>query len=190
MCGDGMKKINWLLIISMIIGTLYCVIFNYDSDRLLTYLAVIPVLGMPLLLNKSKFKLNAKELCCYYVFVFMADFLGCVVNLYNTTEWYDVLVHFCSGIFSFLVGLFIVDKLDVGKVSFVFKILFCLGIMALIALGWELFEYGADCFLDLNLQHSNKTGVNDTMIDILVAFVGGILSSIGYYIRDNKKEVM
>ena len=50
---------------------------------------------------------------------------------------------------------------------------------------WELFEFASDTLLGMNLQHSNN-GVMDTMIDILVAFIGGILSSIGYYIVKKK----
>ena len=182
-----MKKFNLGLVIGMIIGTLYYAIFQYDSERLLTYLAVIPVVGAPLLLNKTKFKLNEQEMCCYYVFVFMAYFLGCVVNLYNMTWWYDKFVHFISGIFTFMVGLIILDKFNVDKDNFCFKMFFSIGVVALIALLWELFEFGVDSLLGMNLQHNKDTGVNDTMVDMLVAFSGGILSIGGCYVikREN-----
>lgn len=181
-----MKKINWLLVIGMIVGTLYYAVFQYDSDRLLTYLAVIPVLGFPLLLRKTKFKLNEKELCYYYVFVFLADFLGCVVNLYNTTWWYDVVIHFGSGIFTFMMGLFLLNKFNVGNDNFWFKVLFCFCVVMTIAGMWELFEFLADNLLGLDLQHNSSTGVMDTMIDVLAAFIGGILSMVGYYVMNKK----
>lgn len=47
---------------------------------------------------------------------------------------------------------------------------------------WELLEFGSDILLGTNTQH-NDTGVIDTMIDVLVVFIGGILSCIGYYIK-------
>lgn len=178
-----MKKINWLLIVSMIVGTLYYVIFQFDSERILTYLAVIPVIGAPLLLKNTKFKLDTRELCCYYVFIFFADFLGCVVNLYNTTWWFDILIHFCSGIFTFMGGLFILDKIEIGKDSFWFRMFFSICVVTFIALLWELFEFGADCLLDLDLQHNIDSGVMDTMVDMLVAFGGGILSIVGCLIK-------
>lgn len=181
-----MKKLNLLLVISMVIGTLYYGIFKFNSDRILTYLAVIPVALAPLVLVKSKFKLGVKELCGYYIFVFMAYFIGCVSNLYNTTEWYDIFVHFCSGVFSFFVGLFIIDRLDIGSNNLLFRIFFSFLVVMAGASLWELFEFGADTLLDMNLQHSSDTGVMDTMIDVLVAFIGGTLSSASYYIAKRK----
>jgi len=177
-----MKRINWLLVVSIIIGTLYYGIFRYNSDRILTYLSVIPVLGAPLLLVKSKFKLGISELFGYYLFVFMAYFLGCVVNLYNTTDWYDVFVHFCSGIFTFFVGLFIFNRINVCEGNLLFKMFFSFLMVMSIASLWELFEFGADNLLGMNLQHNKDTGVMDTMMDMLAAFGGAVVSIVGYYL--------
>lgn len=180
-----MKKLNLLLVASMVIGTLGCCVFGYDSSRLLTYLLVIPVLVGPMLLNKTKFKLSSMELFWYYLFIFFADFLGCVVNLYNTVSWYDTVVHFSSGIFSFLVGLFFIDRLDKNVKSILTKAIFGISIVCLIAVVWEIFEFGSDVLLNLDLQHNNDTGVTDTMVDMIAAFGGGIVSVI-YYLVINK----
>lgn len=166
----------------MIIGTFYYVLFQFESDRLFTYLAVIPVIGMPFLLEKTKFRLGNRELFCYYLFIFFADFLGCVVNLYNMIWWYDIVVHFCSGIFTFGVGLFLLDRVNIGKNNYGFKLFFSLCFVMLIAGVWELFEFGADSILGMDLQHNADTGVNDTMVDMLVAFLGGVVSIVGYKI--------
>ena len=53
-----------------------------------------------------------------------------------------------------------------------------MGIVALIAVAWELFEYFMDTYVGMNLQHTLDTGVTDTMQDMLVALLGGFLSSI------------
>lgn len=181
-----MKKFNWFLVIGMVIGTLYYVIFEYDSERLLAYLCSMPLLCFPLLLSKTKFKLGSKELFNYYLFIFLAYFLGCVVNLYKITWWYDIFVHFYSGFFTFFVALFILDKVNIGKVSIGFKMFFSFLVVMMIAGVWELFEFAVDRLLDLNLQHYLDTGVSDTMMDMLVAFIGGILSIVGYYIVKRK----
>lgn len=175
------KKINITLIIGMIISTLYFVIFKFNSKRILTYLSVIPILCFPLVLNKTRFKMGDKERLGYYIFVFLAQFLGSVVNLYNTTVWFDVLVHFCSGIFSFFVGLFIIDRINIEKCNLGVRVFLSLCIVLSIASMWELFEFGADSLLGMNLQHSIDTSVEDTMIDILVAFIGGLISCVSYY---------
>lgn len=164
----------------MILGTGYFSVFQYDSSRILTYLAVIPVLGMPLLLKKTKYKLNDKEMFCYYLFVFMADFLGCVVNLYNIIWWYDIVIHFCSGIFTFLIGLFLLDKFNIKENNIKFRLLFCFCIVITVAGLWELFEFLSDVILGMDLQHNIDTGVNDTMTDMLAAFGGGMISMFFY----------
>lgn len=176
-----MKKLNVLLLMGMIIGTLGCMLFWYDSSRLLTYLLVIPVLMVPMFLKKTKFKLSSGELFWYYLFVFFSDFLGCVVNLYNTVSWYDTVVHFSSGIFTFFVGLFIIDRIDKGDTNVWIKVIFGISFVCLIAVIWEIFEFGSDVILDLNLQHSSDTGVVDTMIDMIAALGGGIVG-VGYYL--------
>ena len=102
--------LNKLLLILMNIGTVIVAIFefsNQDFSRLITFVAIFPVLLVPFLLNKTKFKLNEFEICMYYLFIFLAEFLGCVVNLYNIISWYDLFVHFLSGIFTFVLGFIV-----------------------------------------------------------------------------------
>lgn len=183
-----MKRINFALIIVMIIGTFYFGIFQYDSSRLLTYLAVIPVLGAPLVLVKTRYKLDDLELFFYYGFIFLADFMGCVVNLYNLVSWYDIFVHFLSGIFTFCVGLFILKRIGISNKNYYFRVLFCFCVVMFVAGIWELFEYGVDFLLGMDLQHSITTGVNDTMEDMLAAFCGGITFMIFYFLRYKMME--
>lgn len=184
-----MKKFNWLLVIGMFAGTLYYVIFQYDSSRLLTYLAIVPVVIAPMILNKTSFKLREQELFCYYLFIFFAQFLGCIANLYNLTWWYDIVMHFCSGIFTFLVGLFILDRIRGCKDSFWFKMFFGIVFVCFVALIWELFEFGADCLLNMDLQHNLDTGVVDTMEDMMAAFLGGISCLVVSIIYKKKKSL-
>lgn len=183
-----MKKLIWFFILVMVLGTFGLVIFRYDSSRILTYLAVIPVLLAPWLLRGTKYQLGDKELCCYYIFIFLADFLGCVVNLYNMIGWYDLFVHFLSGIFTFGVGLFVLRRIFVGECSVLFEVIFSICLVMMIASLWEFFEFGADWLLGMDLQHTIDTGVWDTMEDMIVAFLGGILSGIGYYLMNRCKR--
>lgn len=176
-----MRRINWFLVFDMIIGTLYFVIFQYDDSRLLTYLAVILVLVAPLLLKKTKYKLGDLELFCYYLFLFFADFLGCVVNLYNEISWYDLFMHGVSGIFTFGVAFFLLNRLSIQGRTFWFDVFFAICFVMFVAGIWELFEYGADCFLSMDLQHHIDTGVVDTMEDMLAALIGGVGAFFGYY---------
>lgn len=180
------KKINLTLILVMLIGTLYFVLFSYDGSRLLTYLAVVPVLAAPCIFCKIKYRLRDFELLIYYIFIFLADFLGCVVNLYNLVGWYDLFTHFLSGIFTFWIGIFILDKIQFRGKNILFELFFSISVVMLVASVWEFFEFGADILLDMDLQHHMDTGVVDTMTDMLVAFLGGILSIGGYYLLQKR----
>lgn len=158
---------------------------NNNHSRTLTYIAIFPILLVPFIINKTKYKLNDFETMMYYIFIFLADFLGCVVNLYNTIYWYDLLVHFLSGIATFILGLIIYKHITKEKKNKQLKIIFCLGTVAIIAIIWELFEYFIDTFIGMDLQHTLDTGVSDTMQDMLVALLGGLLLS--FYIWKNGK---
>lgn len=171
-----MKKyqiLNLFLTILIILGTIYFAIFRYESSRLLTYLAIIPLLLAPFLLKKTKYKLTPKEHLLYLFFIWLAYFLGCVVNLYNKISWFDTFVHFLSGIFTFYIGILITTKKE-EKASISFAYLFCLSFTMLIAGLWEIFEFTMDQFLSLNLQHSTTQGVTDTMKDIIAALLGSL----------------
>lgn len=181
-----MKKLNVLLVVSMIVGTICCSLFWYDSSRLLTYLLVIPVLIAPIFLRKTNFRLSSVELFWYYLFIFFADFLGCVVNLYNTVSWYDTVVHFSSGLFTFFVGLFVFNRLDKKFSNIWIKAIFGLSVVCLVAVIWEIFEFGSDILLGLDLQHNTDTGVVDTMIDMISALGGGMIGTVYYLIRGVK----
>ncbi len=183
-----MRKRNQILLLSIMLGTLYFTIFHYDSQRILTYLAVIPVLIAPYILRKTKYQLDDSELFYYYLFIFFADFLGCVANLYNIVWWYDIFIHFCSGIFTFAIGLFLLKKWQQLQRNLM-TITFCLGITMLVASGWEFFEFLTDNLLGMNLQHNIDTGVIDTMQDMIAAFLGGILASFIYIKVKDKKSI-
>lgn len=182
-----MKIINRLLQFIMIIGTIIIAILNISNNnysRVLTYVCMFPVLLIPFILNKTKLKLNNINIFVFNIFIFLAQFLGCVVNLYSKLSWYDLFMHFMSGFLSFFVAIFILRRIsNYDKKNVLLNSLFIFGIVFLIAGLWEIIEFGSDKLLNLNLQHNLETGVNDTMEDILSAFIGSILAYIPYLIK-------
>lgn len=181
------KLLNKLLLILMNIGTVIVAVIefsNQDFSRLLTFVAIFPVLLVPFILNKTKFKLSEFEICMYYLFIFLAQFLGCVVNLYNIISWYDLFTHFLSGIFTFVLGFIVLKRFNVyNSKNKVMNIIFCLGFVAIVALLWEIFEFSMDNLIGSNLQHNLDTGVNDTMEDLIVATLGGVISSLYMFFK-------
>lgn len=184
-----MKKIiNALLIIVMVLFDFRYIVEAIsinNFDRIATYLALFPLLFVPKLLRTFKVNIDDTLETMYYIFIFMAQFLGCVVNWYARISWFDTFTHFLSGIFFSIVSLIFIDKsYKIKKGNILFFIIYVLGFTMLTASIWEFFEFGMDMITESNLQHALETGVKDTMQDMIAAFLG----SITFLILSNIKK--
>lgn len=156
-------------------------------------LSLVPVILLPYLLNKIfKFKISPINELIYIVFIFLAHFLGSVVNLYKSIYWYDTFIHYLSGISVFFFGIeFLIrcDKYD--KKNLLLNIFFLMAISFMVAGIWEIFEFTNDQIFGKDAQKVIETGVTDTMKDIIMATLGCSLCSIIYYheLKDNKKFI-
>lgn len=168
------KRINFGLVIFMLVSSLVLSIVEYiDISRFFIYIGLIASICLPFIFYKTNYRLSDKQLMLYYIFIFFADYLGCVWKLYDYIGWYDVFVHFIAGIFIYILGMFIlkVNKLDK---KFIFSVFFCLIFVMGISGLWEVFEFSVDQLFGLDMQNVLYTGVRDTMEDMIIAFVGGI----------------
>lgn len=170
------KVINKLFIFLILGGALYYAIFHFSSKRIVTYLCSILVVLVPFVLDELNFRLKERDRLIYYSFVFLAYFLGSVVNLYKYIEWLDTVVHFISGVFSCYLGFYILNNFFSNcKNNKVFSFLFCIGFVFMVAGLWEFLEFTIDKVTLSNMQHSLETGVSDTMVDMMSASVGGVV---------------
>lgn len=184
-----MKKLNNVLIFLCSLASVCFFVrdINVGSyDRLLGDITVSLVLLIPRIF-KSLFKIkitDAMELV-YVVFIILAQFLGSVVNLYNTTWWYDLFTHFLSGILTAILALVVMGWFNVYKPKNKwFNVLFMIAFTLMVGFSIEFLEYGTDVITSMDVQHNLDTGVVDTMEDMLVAFLGSIIVSISYFIED------
>ena len=188
-----MKKINNYLIILTVIASYSYAVRDYIAgsyDRLACSLSIILVLLVPKILRKL-FKLKISEYMelVYIIFVILAHFIGSVVNLYNTTSWYDLFAHFISGVLTAILSVIIMKWLGVyNKKNKGFNIIFMVSFVLMIACIWEFIEFSGDNIFGLNLQHSIETGVTDTIEDMLMAFSGSIIVLITYLL-DKKDKI-
>lgn len=161
-------------------------------DRLLIGLAIIPVLLGPWLIKKL-FKYEMCELLkfCYYIFTLLGLILGSVLKFYQLIPGFDKFVHFISGIISAVVALIFLkySKTNTKSTPIWFQILFIICCTLAIASIWEFFEFFCDKITKGDAQYVMKTGVDDTMEDMLVAFLGSILFSFYYYYQMSKAKI-
>ncbi|MEO0916076.1 MAG: hypothetical protein AAFY31_03715, partial [Pseudomonadota bacterium] len=100
--------------------------------------------------------------------------------------WWDLALHGASAIgfglsgFLFVFMLFEGDRFAAPPSAVAF-ITLCVAMT--VGTVWEVFEYGMDNIFGLNMQ---KSGLDDTMGDIMINAVGALIASItGYfYLRE------
>ncbi len=123
---------------------------------------------------------------CYFFFIFVSFICGSVLEWYYKIAWYDLFVHFLSGIASTIFGAVILyRKSNLIQKNIFITVLFLLCFSLAIASFWEFFEFLCDQIFHKDAQFVQKTGVVDTMTDMLIAFFGSILAN-GYFLFEMK----
>lgn len=182
--------LNIVLIIIAILGSFYLVVTRDDQIGLiLKDASILLTITSPYWIEKIfKKKLSpiVKFICI--LFVFCAHFLGATVELYNEFTYYDKITHTISGVLTALLALLLLKQLDMYRENKIFfNVLFIISVTLSVAVCWEFFEYFGNIFFGGDAQRVAKTGVNDTMQDMLVAFIGSIIVSILYVIEEKRK---
>lgn len=184
------KTINYILVIIMSIGSFCLMIYRLSQERygrIPTDIAIYFVLLIPTILKRF-IKIEEKDKLEFYIFIFIAEFLGCIVNLFKFITWFDTFSHFVSGIYFFIIGLKLLrlmNKFD--EQNKMFNIIFAVAIALSSACVWEIFEFSIDSLFNMNLQHNIDTGVVDTMQDIIACTLGTSISGITYYFKSKKR---
>lgn len=114
----------------------------------------------------------------FYIFLFIALDLGICMDWYKTVTFFDKIIHFGSGILSALVGYYGLSYFKALKTPRGFKVLFIISVCALIAVGWECFEFACDKFLGQHMQQLVSVGPDDTMYDLIGAIGGSIIGAL------------
>lgn len=179
------KKTNLFLIVLTSIGGIYYSInqiIDGEIYKFLSSLSVIAVVLIPKILKKRfKFDITSTLEFIYLVFIFIAHFLGSIVDFYHIINNYDKIMHLLSGIVAACFGLYILINLEkYDKKNIFFNILFIVSFVLMTASLWEFFEYFGDILFKQDAQNVLTTGIHDTMKDMIAAFLGSILFSIIY----------
>lgn len=132
----------------------------------------------------TKFELSLPLISFYIIFLFGSQILGSIYQFYVAYFWWDLFMHFISGILLACLAVDLYKKLlrkdTVSELStwFVFIFIFSFSIMGGVL--WEIYEYVADVLFSMDLQHGNS----DTMTDLITDSLGGLVVSIWVALRN------
>lgn len=136
----------------------------------------------PLLAARWSLRLPLPFLLFTTLFFFASIFLGEAFDFYERLWWWDIALHGLSAIgfgltgFLFVFMLFEGDRFAAPPSAIAF-ISFCVAMT--VGAIWEIFEFALDLSFGLNMQ---KSGLNDTMGDLIVNALGGVFASLtGYF---------
>lgn len=116
----------------------------------------------------------------YAALLLSAPWLGAALGRYAAWPWWDVLVHFFSGV-PIALGAVLLLGVAAARRSLVMppglEALTVVGLHSLVALAWEVAEFTADQVLGAQTQKGNT----DTMTDLIVGTLGALLVALVLY---------
>jgi len=120
------------------------------------------------------------------IFIYATLFLGEVGNFYELFWWWDMFLHTGSAVGFGLIGVILsISLFRQGKVKAspimvsVFAFAFAMAIGAV----WEIFEFVMDQTFGLSMQ---KSGLIDTMADLIVNCIGALIAAVSGYVYVTK----
>lgn len=191
-----MKKLSYDTIVTYIFLILVAITGVWDliyrgGGKLPRIVLIIATVVGVRLFFKFTFLRKCKMLyVCIIVFIFFSIYLANVLDFYSITG-YDKILHFASG---FLIGIFgfavysylfgVNNKKAKSLAVVFFVIIFCIAAAG----AWEIWEFTTDQLFGLTAQN----GLQDTMYDIILGSLSGIIVSIPIYLytKGRKNRVL
>ena len=173
-------RLSFILKAILVVGAIF-MFWQGQYQSVVEILIILMITMLPVLLGK-RFSVRIPHgfETLAVVFVFMSLFLGEVYSYYTIYWWWDLILHsgsaFLLGILGFLLVYVLNEKEDIDldlNPNFIalFAFMFAMGIGAI----WEIFEFSMDQIFGLNMQ---KSGLVDTMWDLIVDAIGALIISI------------
>ena len=164
----------------------------YYGDYLASFLSIttLAITFLPPIIEK---KLNihypSEFEIAIMVFIFLSIILGSVFSFYDRFAWWDLFMHTLSSILIAEIGFSLVyllnrstwSKITISR-AFIAMFSFCFAVT--LGVFWEIYEFGVDQLFGWNMQRS---GLNDTMSDLVINMIGAfVVSLLGYlYLKGN-----
>lgn len=177
------KYILRICIVIYILTSIFGFYINYvNNNSTALFMGVIALLTPWIIPGLFKlFKLTATDeiYIINIVFIYFASLIGSCFNGYSL-PFFDKALHFSSGIFASLLAIILFCRIKkekrINKIKdYHIFVLFVNNTNLAIAMLWELYEYMMLILFNNDCINHYKTGVHDSMTDMLCALVAGII---------------
>jgi len=156
----------------------------------ITFISFILTFGSEIFEKKYKIDIPIELEIIIIIFIFASLILGEVHGYYTKFWWWDIILHAGASIALGFTGFLILFILYKGKkinakpcTIVIFSFCFALALGAL----WEIFEFSMDQIFGFNMQ---KSGLIDTMWDLIVDSLGALIASITGFIYLKKGKML
>ncbi len=172
----------------LLVGGMGFAIYEYSWISLAILIITLGLTFLPDIIERSyQIKLPLAFTSGIIIFTYATLVLGEVSDFYNRYWWWDIVLHGGSAIgfgligFIFIFLLFKGDRYAAPPIAMAF-FAFCFAMT--IGAVWEIFEFAMDQIFGLNMQ---KSGLVDTMGDLMIDAVGALLgSAAGFFYLKQK----
>lgn len=184
-----LNYISYLIKFILILAIVYDAVTLHYSELFITCLTLI-LLTYPYFLKKKYNLIMPIEIeFLITFFIFGTLYLGEIHDFYLKFTYWDVYLHTLSGFLLGLLGFVIVNSIissnDKNKLTPLFFALFTFSFAVMIGVIWEVFEFFMDQVFGMNMQ---KSGLVDTMWDLIVDSLGALVVAISSYFYIKRKS--
>lgn len=192
---DRFARIQLLLMFLLYLGFLGAfVLALVEGQWTVLFVSAIAMVAvwLPLLLAKNRnINIPVGFQFLLVLFVYSTLILGEIRGFYTKFWWWDVVSHAGSSIALGFIGFLILYSLYYSgplkanpALLSVFAFSFALSLGAL----WEIFEFAMDNLFGLDMQ---KSGLVDTMWDLIVDAVGAFITAVSgyFYVKHRKRGI-
>ncbi len=183
-----MTRLKWNFILAFVFlilnAMLIPIAIALDHDSVKFYISIFacPIISFILpilqLLLKKNWPVLLELIICVQSYLGLS--ISCAFNMYDYWYNWDMVLHGAMGVEALIFGYYLLLLFGGKDLSFLKKalilIMFVLGVAAL----WEIIEFIGGKIFNEDFQKvfdpREKDGVNDTMLDIIIAFVTSIIT--------------